>query len=104
PPPKGRLALPPPVYEVTPQGTAITTEDRNVFLQAMRRDEEELARRRLAGGIIDITPTPAPGTRIVGDYILRSDGTPFRSEAVARQAARNRRLDDYEPVQVEGGW
>lgn len=36
--------------------------------------------------------------------ITRTDGTPFKSEAAARQAMRNRRLSGYRPVQVDGGW
>src|SRR5690606_31659939 len=36
--------------------------------------------------------------------VYRSDGSPFKSEAAARQAAKNRRLQGYEPVQVDGGW
>lgn len=36
--------------------------------------------------------------------IVRNDGQPFKSEAVARQAMKNRRLQGYEPVQVGQGW
>lgn len=36
--------------------------------------------------------------------IVRTDGTPFKSEAAARQAMKNRRLQGYQPVQVGEGW
>lgn len=38
------------------------------------------------------------------EMVMRRDGTPFKSEQTARQAMKNRRLQGYEPVQVEGGW
>src|SRR5690606_32759753 len=53
-----------------------------------------------------------PGTDVAADaqpalspeLVLRSDGTPFKTEQTARQAMKNRRLQGYEPVRVEGGW
>lgn len=36
--------------------------------------------------------------------IVRTDGTPFKSESAARQAMKNRRMQGYEPVQVGEGW
>lgn len=51
-----------------------------------------------AGDAADQQPALSPG------LIVRTDGTPFKSEAAARQAMRNRRLAGYRPVQVDGGW
>src|SRR5690606_8638960 len=36
--------------------------------------------------------------------VYRSDGSPFKTAQAARLAAKNRRLQGYEPVQVDGGW
>src|SRR5690606_15223654 len=46
----------------------------------------------------DSLPALSPG------LVLRGDGKPFKTEETARLAAKNRRLQGYEPVQVEGGW
>ena len=36
--------------------------------------------------------------------IFKSDGSPFASRETAEQAAKNRRLSGYQPMQVDGGW
>jgi len=46
----------------------------------------------------DAQPALSPG------LVLRGDGTPFKTEKTARQAMKNRRLQGYEPVAVEGGF
>lgn len=38
------------------------------------------------------------------ERVVRTDGKPFKTESAARQAAKNRRLPDHVPVQVDGGW
>ena len=47
---------------------------------------------------------PAPPETPKAPDILRTNGTPFKNEQTARTAAKNRRLVDHMPVQVDGGW
>src|SRR5690606_36042763 len=49
-------------------------------------------------------PAPASAPSLSTELVLRSDGTPFKTEKAARQAMKNRRLQGYEPVEVDGGW
>jgi hypothetical protein len=55
--PQERLGLPAPVYEVTPDGTVITTADRNAEVQAKL---DRISR----GEIRDVTPIPVSDTPI----------------------------------------
>ena len=45
---------------------------------------------------------PPPGAS--GEMILRTDGQPFKSRGGALMAARNRKLQNIEPTEVDGGW
>ena len=70
---------------------------------AQREDTGESApglQEDLSSATADPDAKPALGQ----DLVVRNDGTPFKSEAAARQAAKNRRLKGYEPVEVDGGW
>lgn len=70
---------------------------------AQREDTGESApglREDLSSATADPDAKPALGQ----DLVVRNDGTPFKSEAAARQASKNRRLKGYEPVEVDGGW
>ena len=39
-----------------------------------------------------------------GEPVMKADGTPFKTRQGAVLAARNKRMDDAEPVPVPGGW
>ena len=58
------LGLPAPVYEVTPDGTVITTADRNAQVQQQHQDEADRLDRINRGEMRDVTPIPVSDTPI----------------------------------------
>lgn len=53
------LALPAPVFEVSPDGTVRTTDDVNAGIQARRQAEAERLDRIRRGEVLDVTPVPS---------------------------------------------
>lgn len=90
PAPEQHLALPAPVLPVTPEGQAVTPEQRNAQREAQARQSTE---RQTLG-----LPQTSPG----GD-ILNESGQPFRSAPGAARAARDAG-PGFSVVKVDGGF
>ena len=77
-------------------------KDGKSFIRADRLSDEQrgdtVSAQSQQAGESEATSKSTP------DLVMKSDGSPFASEAVAKRAAKNRRLKDHVPVEVDGGW
>lgn len=79
------------------------TEDKARDFLAKNDLESEFAVKQ-SGKSFEIQPLKESEQEAPEGRQLRNDGTPFTSEAVARTAIANRRLEGYQVVPVEGGF
>lgn len=97
------LGLPAPVYEVTPDGTVITTADRNAQVQQQHQDEADRLDRINRGEMRDVTPIPVsdtpiqpptPGLAGVAERALQRDAeVSARKEVDFKELYRRARLN-----------
>ena len=70
---------------------------------AVRVGPDEAAGTPIEGAARPVAPVePAP--EVAPELVTRADGQPFKTRQAAMLAARNKRIEDAEPVEHEGGW
>lgn len=94
-------------FERTRDVLAEAVFDRNVMRDLLERAptqaKADAVTKRMNAWLVNLVPEGenAPEKQ---ELIMKSDGSPFHTEKAAIFAMKGRKLKDYEPVQVEGGW